>query len=213
LPEPDHPLDTLLSSYTGNSMHPTLDKADLLEVVPNAGGHVAAGDVVFFVPPGENQPVVHRVVRATSQGIRTRGDHNPHDDDWLLQPARITGRVVAAWRGQRRRTIAGGRRGQLWGYLLRWQPALNRIITRLARAPYRALSRWGGVASLLPASWQPRPVVFQVNGCGQVRLLLGRRVIGYYDFLQQRWVIRRPYRLLVNEVALSPFLGNCGVVE
>ena len=61
--------------------------------------------MTFFLPPGADQPVVHRVVRVTPAGISTLGDNNTQEDPFLLHPKSITGEVVAAWRGQE----AGGR--------------------------------------------------------------------------------------------------------
>ncbi len=98
-------------AYAGSSMSPTLCEGDLLEIVPRGERPVRTGDVILFLPPGGDQPVVHRVVRLTSQGIRTRGDSGTADDPWLLQPADILGQVVAAWRGERRRKIRGQRVG------------------------------------------------------------------------------------------------------
>jgi len=191
-----------LASYAGSSMYPTLDATDLLEIAPCAGRAVRPGDVILFASPEGGCAVVHRVVRVTPQGIRTRGDNAAHDDDWLLQPSEVRGRVVAAWRGRRRRMIAGGRPGWVLGRLLNARLWMDRNLSRPARSLYRALACRGILARRLPASWRPRPVVFRTPGHSQLRLLLGQRVAGHYDSRRQRWVIRPLYRLLVDEAAL-----------
>jgi len=192
----------VLFGFRGNSMYPLLDERDILEVVPYAGQPVAMGDVILFEPPGRAGWTVHRVTQVTPQGIRTRGDNNTTEDEWSLSAADLRGRVVAAWRGARRRPIAGGRAGQLIAVLLHARLALDRGLARLGRPLYRMLAGRGWLARCLPPGWRPRPVAFQAPEGTRLRLVLGRRVVGQYDPERRRWLIRRPYRLLVDETSL-----------
>ena len=91
----------------GRSMHPTLRTGDLLRVEPYGGRAVRVGDVLLFYPPGDTQAVAHRAVSVTSRGIRTRGDHHPEPDPWILSRSDITGRVVSAHRETPFRRRAG----------------------------------------------------------------------------------------------------------
>ncbi len=187
----------LLIAYHGPSMNPTLVEPELLDVVPYDERPVRVGDVIFFTLP-DGRAVVHRVVQSTPAGISTRGDNNPHLDPWLLQPVAISGRIVAAQDAGKRRVIHGGRVGMAWHRLLRRWRSINRVTSRLLHRPYRALAANGIVAKHLPAPWRPRVAVF-----GARRLLLwGRRVIGHYDAQRGQWIIRRPYRLLVDATEL-----------
>jgi signal peptidase I len=188
--------------YHGPSMYPTLRESDLLEVVPYGVTAVRRGDVVVGTTPTNHQLVVHRVARVSPQGILLRGDNSISDDPYLVQTEDISGRVVAAWHGQKRRSIAGGLTGRLVGAVSRWWAILDRRVLRLLHSPYLALAWSGIVARLLPRRLRPHVVVFQVNGQDQLRLLLGRRVIGRYDARQRQWEIQRPFRLLLNEAAL-----------
>ncbi len=190
------------AAYAGSSMHPTLREPEMLEVVPYGDRPVHVGDVALFLPPDAQQPLVHRVVRVTPAGIATLGDNNAREDAFLLPPENIQGRVVAAWRGQRRRTIAGGLRGRLTGRALRWGLGLCRGAAPVLHPLYQALSRRGWVARWLPPAFRPRVVVFHVRGQDQCQLLLGRRVIGRYEELAQQWRIQRPFHLLVDGKAL-----------
>lgn len=83
------------AAYAGPSMNPTLVEPELIEIEPYYERPVRVGDVVFFTPPGEQALIVHRVVRLTAAGIRTRGDHNARDDAELLEPADIQAK---SWR-------------------------------------------------------------------------------------------------------------------
>jgi signal peptidase I len=115
--EPDNnrniPGTMFFAAYVGPSMNPTLREPEMLEIVPNDNRPLRVGDVVFFLPPQNDQPVVHRIVRVTPAGMSTLGDNNTQEDTFLLQPKDIKGQVVAAWRGQKRRKIAGGLQGRL----------------------------------------------------------------------------------------------------
>lgn len=183
-------------------MNPILEELDLLEIVPYSDRPVRVGDVILCLPPEGGKPVVHRVVRVTQEGIRTRGDNSTTDDPWLLQPTHITGRVVAAWCGQKRRKIAGGRAGWVLAHLTGWGRAFDQSVSSLLRPIYRSIARCGIVRHVLPTRLRPRVAVFQANGRSYLQLLLGRRVVGRYDARQRQWHIQRPFRLFVDEPAL-----------
>ena len=192
------------AAYFGPSMNPILREPEMLEVVPYDSRPIQVGDVVFFLPrPEADQPVVHRIARVTKAGISTRGDNNAQEDTYLLQPGDIKGRVLAAWRGQRRRKIAGGLHGRLISRWVRWRLVLDRGMAPLLHPVYYTLSRWRVIARLMPALLRPRVVVFQARSGHQLRLLLGQRVIGRYDDQKRQWQIQRPFCLFVNKRALS----------
>jgi SynChlorMet cassette protein ScmC len=203
--------ETLRVVCTGTSMNPTLDEPDLLEVKPYGTTMVRSGDVVCFKSPETGKTVVHRVVSFGSgsravghfvDGIRTRGDNNPADDRGVLQPADITGRVVAAQRGARRRPVLGGWRGLL---VLRWARlgrAMRRHAGRVPHTLYRILAGLGPFDRLLPASLRPRPVRFVTRYRPFLKLLMGRQAVGQYDDRLQAWQIRRPFRLFLDEQTL-----------
>jgi SynChlorMet cassette protein ScmC len=190
------------AAYIGPSMNPTLREPEIMEVRPYGGRPLRIGDVIFFLSPKAGRPVVHRIVRITPAGISTLGDNNAYEDAFLLQPGNIKGRVVAAWRGQKRRKIAGGLQGRLTSRWLSWQRVLDRGVSPLLHPLYLALSHWGMIARILPAQFRPRVVVFQARGRDQFQLLLGKRIIGHYEDLKQQWQIKRPFQLFVDGRAL-----------
>jgi len=191
------------AAYVGPSMNPTLREPAMMEIVPYDDRPLRVGDVVFFLPPQNDQPVVHRVARVTPAGVSTLGDNNTQEDTFLLQPKDIKGQVVAVWRGQKRREIAGGSQGQLTSRWLRWRRLPGNRVSHLLHPLYYALSRCGLIARLLPAPFRPRVVVFQTQGQDQFRLLLGRHIIGRYDDQKRQLQIQRPFRLFVDERALQ----------
>ena len=195
----NHGGNVFFVAYTGLSMNPTLREPAIMEIVPYNGKPVRVGDVVHFLPPGTDEAVVHRVVRVTLAGIATRGDNNAHEDTVLLQLQDIHGQVVAAWGGRKRRRIVGGTMGRVISRWLRWRRILDRGVSLLLHPLYCSLSRWGGIARLLPAPCRPHVVVFHAQGHAQYWLLLGRQVIGRYDDRKRHWQIQRPFRLLVEE--------------
>jgi SynChlorMet cassette protein ScmC len=190
------------AAYAGPSMNPTLREPEIVEIAPYDGRPLRVGDVAFFLPPEADRPVVHRIIRVTPAGISTRGDNNTHEDALLLQPKSIKGRVVAAWRGQKRRKIAGGLQGRLTSRWLRWRRVLDRGASPLLHPLYQALSHWKLIAWALPVSFRPRVVVFHVRGRDQFQLLLGQRIIGRYDDRRHQWQIQRPFHLFVDGRAL-----------
>jgi len=185
-------------------MNPTLREPEMMEIVSYGDRPLRVGDVVFFLPPQHDRPVVHRLSGVTPAGMSARGDNNSQEDTFLLQPADIKGRVVAAWRGQKRRKIAGGLQGRLTSRWLRRRRVPSSAVSRLLHPLYLTLSRRGLIAKLLPAPLRPRAVVFEAQGRDQLRLLMGRRVIGRFDRQKHQWQIRRPFRLFVDERKIEP---------
>jgi len=193
---------------SGPSMTPTLQPLDLLELEPYGEREVRVGDVVAFPSPGVGKHIVHRVVRVGPEGIRTLGDNNIHEDAVILGPEDLTGRVIAAWRGQRRRIVAGGLRGRLVRRLARMRRWLDRATSFFLRRPYHALARSGALRSILPDPLKPRVVRYGVNEHAQLLLFLGGRVIGNYHADLGGWRIRRPFKILVDEAKLPVLNDN-----
>jgi hypothetical protein len=183
-------------------MNPTLHEPEIIEIMPYGSSPLQVGDVAYFFSPETDRLVIHRIVRVTREGISTLGDNNACKDAFLLKPKNIKGQVVAAWQGQKRRKIAGGLRGKLAGSWLHWQHALDQGISSWLHPLYQALSNRDLITRILSASLRPQVVVFNARGQNQFRILLGQRIIGQYDDVRQRWQIRRPFRLLVNERTL-----------
>jgi hypothetical protein len=185
-------------AYVGHSMNPTLREPELLEIVPYSNRPMEAGDVVFFQSLETHQPIVHRMVRLTPEGIATRGDNNSQEDHCLLNPGDILGRVAAAWRGSKRRDITGGRRGLWISRGLQWKARLDRGGSYLLHPFYHALAKRGYFARIVPNGLRPRVVIFKINGQNQPGLFIRKHLVGRYDDRLQQWQIRRPFRLLVN---------------
>jgi hypothetical protein len=196
------PGERLFYAHAGASMSPTLQAGDLLEIVSYGRHPVRTGDVILCLPPRDDKAVVHRVLEVTPEGIHTRGDNSSQRDPWHLQREDVVGQVVGAWRSSKRRRIAGGPAGRLDSHLKRWGQTLDRGISFLLHPIYSALARWGIVRPLLPARLRPRVVLFQANGRNDLRLLLGRRMVGRYDQRLDQWQIQRPLRLFVDERVL-----------
>ena len=190
------------AAYVGSSMNPTLRRPEIMEIMPYDNRPLRVGDVAFFLSPEEDRLDVHRIVRVTPAGISTLGDNSMQEDTFLLQPKNVKGRVVAVWRGQKRRKIAGGLQGRLISRWLHWLLVLRRGVSPLLRPLYHALSHRGLIARVLPAPFRPRVVVFQVRGRDQFQLLLGQRIIGRYDDQMHQWQIQRPFKLFVDSRAL-----------
>ena len=185
-------------AHSGISMNPTLNESDLLEIQSYGDKAPRVGDVIFFTPSGWDKDVVHRITKIMPLGICTRGDNNEFDDSWVLPPVEITGRVVAAQRWNRRRRIAGGLAGVLYGQVAGFRRIINRASSLLLHPAYCRLAESGFIYRLAPPSLRPRMVAFGNGDQRRMRLMIGRRfVVGRYDAQHQIWRIRRPFRLIL----------------
>ncbi|MHB1356038.1 MAG: S26 family signal peptidase [Anaerolineae bacterium] len=190
------------AAFIGRSMNPTLREPEIIEILPYGTRPVRVGDVVLFLPPEADQPIVHRVVHVTSAGISTLGDNNTHEDTLVLPPKSIKGQVVAAWRGQNRRKIEGGLQGKVIGLWLHLRRVLARGVFPILHPFYQSLSHWRLIAWALPAPLRPRVFVFHARGRDQFQLLLGQCIIGKYNTQRHQWQIRLPFLLFLDDRVL-----------
>jgi hypothetical protein len=87
-----------------------------------------------------------------------------------------------------------GQKAQQWGREL-----VTAISQHTIDPAYEALVRWGGLHRLLPARLAPRVVASVEDNLLYFDLRIGERMVGHYDPHQQRWEIRRPFHLLVDQ--------------
>jgi hypothetical protein len=189
-------------NYMGPSMNPTLKSGDGIKVIPYGKRKIRIGDVIVFPSPKGYHNVVHRVISVDSQGIRTRGDNNTNIDPWALSHDGIIGHVFWAQRGNRQRSIHGGLRGLLYSLGIRATRIIDSKISSLLHPAYHWLVRTGALRPWLSARIQTRVLYFNRSTGTELLLLMGRRVIGRLLPGRSQWVIRRPFRLLVDEAAL-----------
>ena len=160
--------------------------------------------------PGPSSPVSgHRSsvsgLRSSALGlpspvaIRTQGDNNPLADTRVLAPDDLLGRVVAAQRGTRLRSIPGGLSGRIIACSVRLRKSIWRAIPGVGSGAYQRLARSGPLEFLLPRGLRPRLVSFKGRDAPVLKLLMGGRTVGHYDYRYHHWHIRRPFRLFVDE--------------
>ncbi|HQL89862.1 MAG TPA: hypothetical protein PLQ15_04620 [Syntrophales bacterium] len=186
----------------GESMRPLLRPGDRIRFAPCRAGEVRPGDVILFVPPGRDERVVHRVVSAGPDGIRTRGDANPRADSWDIRQSNLVGRAVAIERGGRLIPVAGGLAGCLLAACIRAARRADHLASYLLNPCYRGLARLGLLRALVPRAFRPQVITFERGGTREMHLILGGRIIGRRPAGARAWSIRRPFRIFVDERAL-----------
>jgi len=195
-------------NYNGTSMNPTLKPGDRLDTVPYDRQKIRPGDVIVFISPADESKVVHRVVSVDSEGIRTRGDNCKRIDPWVLSPDKIIGRLIFVQRRNRRRRILGGGGGRVFVRGVRALMALDSGASFLLRPVYDQLARSGILRCWTPVWMEPRVISFNHSGGTELQLLMGRWVIGRRLPGMERWHIRRPFRLFVDEDSLPRDLSR-----
>jgi signal peptidase I len=199
--------------YKGPSMNPTLKPGDQLWITPYNGQKIKCGDVVVFISPRDGSRVVHRVVSLDSSGIRTQGDNNNRVDPWLLSHDEILGRVFSLKR-RRRRRVFGGPIGQLLGGAIRAIKAIDISMCSRLRPAYDRLAMAGAIRRWLPNKIMKTKVISFDRAEGlELQLLMGRRVIGRWLPGMTQWLIRRPFRLFVDEASLPENPAKRSVVR
>jgi signal peptidase I len=195
-------MQSVTLNYTGPSMKPTLKPGDGLRIHAYGDRKIRTGDVVVVCPTERKQHVVHRVVSIDSHGIRTRGDNNNNMDDWVLCAEEIIGQVVCANRKNRSKTIYGGLPGRIYASGLRTIKQIDLTVSRILHPVYHRLASSGIFRNLLPQQLKTHILCFKRANGIEMQLLMGKWVIGRRLTDQDRWHIRRPFRLFVDEYTL-----------
>jgi len=189
-------------NYTGPSMNPTLKVGDGLTVIPYEDEDIHIGDVVVFRSSKNDRYIVHRVISVDSRGIRTKGDNNNKVDSWILRPEDIVGRVISAKRKDKSIVIHGGTRGRLLAPMLWTIRRLKLLIYRILHPAYQLLACTNFPRGILSRLVSTQILYFKRPNGVEMQLIMGRWVIGRYSPMGNHWVIRRPFRLFVDEKSL-----------
>ena len=185
-------------AHFGTSMNPTLCELDVLEIAPYGNRPIRVGDVIFFVLPDWTRPAVHRVVRITPECISTRGDNNNLIDSWVIVPEDVIGQVLRAARGKVKRPIFGGIAGQLWAVGV----SIFKVVVKVPSFFYHLLACSRLLRYLLPLHKRMRIITINQPGGEELQLVLGHWLVGRHKLGTERWWIRRPFRLFVDERSL-----------
>ena len=123
-------------------------------------------------------------------------------DSWVLRPDEIIGKVVSAQRGSKSISIYGGRRGMMYASALRSIKCANLTISRILHPAYHRLAESGIFRRALRNRARPRVICFLKPNGVEMQLLMGRCMIGRCRPGLNRWWIRRPFKLFVDEDSL-----------
>ncbi|MCM1567429.1 MAG: signal peptidase I [Dehalobacter sp.] len=192
----------------GNSMSPTLQALDVVTISTNTRD-ICPGDIIVFPSPKNAQKVIHRVTSITAQGIMTRGDNSIFIDTWTVNPGDVIGKVGYARRGGRRLHIYNGIVGQLIAWTLFVVNFILYYAKRLIYRINRAFSLSGIIKACLPKIMKPEVLSFKRPEGVELQLIMGRTIIGQYHPSTDRWIIKTPYRLFIDEEYLEKIRLSC----
>lgn len=188
--------------YAGPSMNPTLRASDILHIVPYKHRKIRLGDVIVFIPSEGGRPIAHRAVSKDDHGVVTRGDNNTSVDPCVLEPSRIIGQVLFAQSGDKWRRVYGGTVGRVIGNLMNVRSLIDTRLSAVLSVKAHGPSRLKMVGTWIMSRMQTRIVRFSARGGSELQVLLGSHLIARLPAGRDRWVIRRPFRLFIDEAAL-----------
>ncbi|HVU24495.1 MAG TPA: signal peptidase I [Opitutus sp.] len=90
------------------SMRPMFDERAFIVVEPTPFEDLAVGDIITYLHPRLQVPIVHRILEKREKGFWTKGDHNQRPDDVYVTPANYLKRVVAIIYAREDGARAGG---------------------------------------------------------------------------------------------------------
>lgn len=123
----------------GFSMSPFIRDQDIITLTKYQRISCRIGTVVAFVRPGTGQLTVHRVVAASGDGWRIKGDNNPEDDGVIPHTA-ILGEVMKVERSGKFVRIGLGPERIIIALLSRWNILSYPLYP--IRKLYSVIRRW-----------------------------------------------------------------------
>jgi signal peptidase len=183
-------------------MSPTLKTGDSLKILPYRNRAINVGDVIVFPSPYDDSLIVHRVVSVDKQGIQTKGDNSRFRDNVVLQLSAIIGQVVSVQRNGRKISISGGFPGQMYALALWAAKCADHALITVIRRFYIWLAEQGIFRKVFPNLSRLQIYCFKTREGMELKLRLGRRVVGRRLPGHDRWYIRRPFRLFIDESSL-----------
>lgn len=186
----------------GNSMRPTLPEAAALLVEPYERRRIRRGDVVVFKLPGSSEAVVHRVAVIQEEELATKGDANRAADVSPVSSDDVVGQVLYWSTGASWIRVHGGWRGVCAAKIVK----ARRCLVRLGFGALGKLLLPIGHRKIVRRMWslvyKPKAVCFRRRGESTFLLVVGRRVVGRFVPEQDRWMIRYPFSVFIDERAL-----------
>ncbi len=201
---------TMVINHYGNSMRPTIKEGDTLSVAPVDAASFQPGDVIVFTAGKNKHVVTHRIVSVREKGLVTKGDNNLSTDKKVVPFNRVVGLVEYVDRGAVLRRVKGGRGGRttavliaaklriMKGTLKLIKPAVSTLF--LVKAVRRTTALLMGFR-MGRASERKKYRVYRYKNKNGVRLTLfyGKRVIGTLEPNANRWRLKQPYRLFIDD--------------
>jgi hypothetical protein len=187
-------------------MLPTMRTLD--QVYVTSDNRFRPGDVILFTDPGSGRKIAHRVLSVKKDRVVTRGDNNRFPDSSVIGPEKVMGRVISVRRNRRSIKVRGGLAGLAMIVPHRIWLFVRRSTAALAVIPYHAISRSGICRIWLPQSMRPRTMSFNGAGGPELRVMMGKRLVGVWRPGYPEWRIVPPYRLFLDESVL-PRIPAC----
>ncbi len=184
--------------YRGSSMLGTFQPGDKLFVEKVPIRNIRKGDLIIIRKGNvdQNDFVVHRVVKLTSVGLVTRGDHCRQADQDAVTDATFIGRVNGFDRkGGVRRAWNGGM-GRLQACRIRARMRVAAALKAFLRKPYRSFRRSEIAARL----WRPKleKIRFETAAGPLIKYIhRGKTVVSYCPD-KNLWFFSRPFDLLID---------------
>jgi len=186
--------------YSGQSMLGTFRPGDRLIITPATASDVKRGDVIVYQSIGidnlQTEIVVHRILAIGPAGCITRGDNNLSPDQIRVTASQIKGKVTHRIRDRKNQRIPNGTRGFLWAGILNILMHGKKTGRKFLKIPYRCLKKSNVIGKL----WQPKieKIIIQSNQEQVIKYIHKKRVVGYYWPQRQKYLITKPYDLVIK---------------
>lgn len=180
--------------YHGRSMLPTFKPGQVLYVRP-ASRQIEPGDIVVFKSDTVDY-IVHRVNSISNEGIHTRGDNNPFEDEQPVRFDQIIGIVEKKDDWGVVQSVIGGRKGLLIARI-RWfiYSTLQKSLPIIG-FPFRILKprRWIGKV------WHPKitKLELRVQENILIKYIIHGKTVAIWQPDQNRFFCKRPYDLIIS---------------
>lgn len=181
--------------YRGPSMHSTFRSGQLLFVYP-VEKDLHPGDVIVFRASDRSNPVVHRIIAISPEGLITRGDNNSEPDPQPVKLEQVLGRAeMVADQDRLQRIVSGAPGLRRARVLVVWKKIIT-VLKRIFWSPYDHLRKSGWAAHV----WRPTisKVSVRAPQGRTIKYIIGKQTVAVWNKDQGFFQCKKPFDLVIH---------------
>ena len=186
-------------SMFGMSMFPTLRPGEGVTIDSVADKRsFEKGDIIIYPDPRySSRNIIHRIIRISENGYKTRGDNNSREDNYIVPFESVCGKALTVRRINKTLSLAGKFRGQMLHHYLRIRKSCWKYLSLFSGVIDKS-----GIFNVFHNFVKVDIVLIKKGSHMEEMLIHDNKLIGKRCVSTGKWIIRFPYKYFINKKKL-----------